>query len=203
MTREELQDLYDRIIRYNAGAIRSIAKLTIPQQGINRMETLKIITGLRQEGKTTELIQEYIEHFRTTYEAEGKTINLRESLVPVLIIAANVDFHKLIENTCNIAGIADTEGTLAETHVIERHNCHNGTIVDIYDIIHKHIVKYDCVFYIDKDLFDSNDVMELLEFMEKFPNTKCPNSFSIVATKERRKRDEQPPHTDNSEGIVC
>lgn len=150
------------------------------------MQNLRIITGKRQEGKTTELLESYFLRYQTTYNVElenGESVlrYFRDTNKLVYISGLPVDTFE--ENMERICSDNDDYKDAYLDIVNGKHITYYG--VDnwfkLITIIKEEIKENDCIFFID-DCEKHNKLKEFLELMLCYPNQDCENSFDIIMT---------------------
>lgn len=148
------------------------------------MQKLTIISGLKQEGKTSELFDSYKEHFlgSTMYE-DGSSILNRSMIRPVFITATS---DNPIMDYCNtIVGnnyVGDNElPFISESHKYYAEVKEKG---ELFNIMNSNIRDGDCTFYLD-GMDDVVPIGDLLDFMNSFPSNISKNSCDIVSTNTR------------------
>lgn len=144
------------------------------------MQTLKVITGMRQEGKTTELMESYFKQYAV--EAIDKYFNLVFiNNVPRVPFDIFEEYMKtMIPDTLSEEQVATIK---SGTHNIY-FNVKDSN--EIKSIINKEINKKDCIFFIDgcDSFFNAQDAINI---MNEYPNTECLNSFDIDMTMNVKK----------------
>lgn len=156
------------------------------------MQRLTIISGLKQEGKTRELVDSYVVSFlKKAVTEEGEEFNCRYSIKPIFITASSKNPINDYINSINditkdfiesIDGIENNIKVLkTESHKFYNEVKEKG---ELFNIMTSNIKECDCIFYLD--LMDGVvTIDELLEFMDSFPSDISSNSCDIVATKLR------------------
>lgn len=141
------------------------------------MQTIKTIIGLHHEGKTTEILEDFLKHL-------GKE-ELCKSVKPVFITSdeSYVALKGFAVNKLNI----DTD---FKENVYEINDLAKNKNEDIEKllvaIILSNLDKSDCVFYIDGLGDNIKDFhMKLLFLSNSFPNQITPHSFDVVYTVNR------------------
>jgi hypothetical protein len=149
------------------------------------MQNLRVITGKRQEGKTTELLENYFLRYSTTYTVEldnGESIlrYFRDTNRLIYISSQTVNvFKENMLDICNTEDYKDVYLDIINGKHITYHGVDNW--FKLIKIIKEEIKENDCIFFID-DCEKHNKLKEFLELILCYPNQDCKNSFDIVMT---------------------
>lgn len=159
------------------------------------MQRVVIITGKKGEGKTTELMNEYFDHYTAVSVLPTGVKNTRDWVRPVIIslqedtnnikniLAIYID--DFIRNDGNgaypkkeefLQGDHETVYIYSSDQIIE--------IKDIKQIIDLNLKKCgDCTFYIDNiHLLGENAVSMITTLVNEYPNDVIDNSFDVYCT---------------------
>lgn len=161
------------------------------------MQRVTLITGLRQEGKTTELRNEFLEHLFNMDKSTGKLI--RESIKPIFI---NCDGAETKSEELAFTSMKDyvtsnnLDGSLSAEDcnelIVRLVNNHHFTVshyMEFLDLIEECVKDMDCVFYIDNvEFIPDLSADRIIALVNHYPNQECLNSFDIMYTKLRDKR---------------
>ena len=154
------------------------------------MQNLRVITGNRQEGKTTELLENYFLRYVTKFtvnntkesESDEETlINFRDNVKLVFIDAFPVSMSEA--GTLRIIKSDDFTDEEREEILNGDHTIHHNvdSWFKLIRIIKEEIKEKDCIFFID-NCEKHNKLKEFLELMLCYPNQDCENSFDIIMT---------------------
>lgn len=138
------------------------------------MQTIKTIIGLHNEGKTTEILEEFLKHLSKE--------ELCKSVKPVFITSDETyDALKgFAVNKLNI-DIDFKENVYEINDIVKNKNEDMENLLG--GIILSNLDKSDCVFYIDGlDNYIKDFHMKLLLLSNSFPNQIIPHSFDVVYT---------------------
>lgn len=160
------------------------------------MQRVVIISGKKGEGKTTELMNDYFDHYTAVSVLPTGVKNTRDLIRPVII-----SLQEDIKNNKNILAIYiddfirnDGNGVYPkkEEFLDGNHelaygcNIHNASIEveAIKQIIDFNLEKYgDCTFYIDNiHLLGENAVSMITTLVNEYPNDVIDNSFDVYCT---------------------
>lgn len=141
------------------------------------MQTIKTIIGLHHEGKTTEILEEFLNHLSKE--------ELSKSVKPVFITSDEtyIALKELAKKKLGVDVIF--HNSCYEISDISKSN-HEDIGNLLGGIILSNLEKSDCVFYIDglgdhiKDFHT-----KLLLLSNSFPNQIIPHSFDVVYTVNR------------------
>ena len=154
------------------------------------MQRLRVITGNRQEGKSTELLANYFLRYVTKFivsndeehESDKETlINFRDNVKLVIIDATPYDVFK--DDMLRILKSDDFTDEEREEILNGDHTIHYNidSWFKLIRIIKEEIKEKDCIFFID-NCEKHNKLKEFLELILCYPNQDCENSFDIVMT---------------------
>lgn len=163
------------------------------------MQTIKSIVGMRQEGKSVELMMEYITSYIMGY---NKVMNI----VPVFISVGDVPedrFMKLLELVVEADDDMDAESIILYNNPHVHTNVKN--IDELLKFMEETLVSSECCFFIDDfdkilpSTYRFDTYKELNKFLDNYPNTTCSNSCDIVYTRTRGDEEFKPfYHADNN-----
>lgn len=144
------------------------------------MQKITQINGLRQEGKTTELVGIFVNHF----------INSGDKMTPILIVVGSTAESILRSIDECLVGKQITIEQEKDLKYVNTYIVPTKFGIDkLKELIYDYIEKKDCVFYID-DLDATNvTVKDLESLQDSYPNPLCGNSFDIYYTRTRVKQD--------------
>ena len=154
------------------------------------MQNLRVITGNRQEGKTTELLENYFLRYVTKFTVdnteepelnEETLINFRDNVKLVFIDASPVSMFK--EDMLRIINSDDFTSKEIDEILNGYHIVYHDvdSWFKLIKIIKEEIKEKDCIFFID-NCEKHNKLKEFLELMLCYPNQDCENSFDIIMT---------------------
>jgi len=161
--------------------------------------SIKVISGLRQEGKTTELVEDYITCLDCLLTEPATSHKLY--LIICDPFATDRDEDKLLKQFIREHKIDTDTIPVNETIFIVK------SIESFWEHLESFIKRSDCDVYID-DLpllmeqpdFNGSSIntqQELERFIDKYPNKDCGNSMDITYTRPRVIIDEDM-HNDNN-----
>lgn len=150
------------------------------------MERLTVIIGRRQEGKTSEIFKEYVDHFLGKYEGDDNEVKfLRDALRPVFIMNSfdNKDIKESFLDLVNTLGDYDYSEDDIEEFKAYDHKLYNASELDIIDIILTHINEMDCIVYLD-DCDELITVEQAANWISEYSCQDGYNNLDIIMTKQ-------------------
>ena len=136
------------------------------------------ISGLTKEGKSTELVEDYL-------------ISSRLEGINAVLVTCEDSVDSMLEKICKVDEITYSaefrEAVLSK--VLEQHPVILASSADeLIDAINDSVKKHDCIIYIDMPETVLVNYYEVINgWVDKYPNTMCSNSVDIVFTRARRK----------------
>jgi hypothetical protein len=147
------------------------------------MNIVRCISGLRQEGKTTELIETCIDMMSRLSDDEPRFyfVTVEENADSILekikselleLEFSTYQVNKMIKNT--IVKVIHVAGT--------------SSVDDLYNVLTEAVTTQDCEVFIDMpELIDKDFASNINRFIDKFPGGDVMNSIDIYWTRSRRK----------------
>jgi len=143
------------------------------------MNVVKCISGLRQEGKSTELLEDYL-RVNKLYGINAVFIKCEQpsNSKHTGITKLNEDIMKL-DKLDSLSEITFDKYKLVAVY--------NEQL--LMDTIHSHVAEYDCVLFIDDPHVICTDFTTIVEkIVDETPNEECGNSVDITYTRLRNKQ---------------
>ena len=150
------------------------------------MQKVSIIIGRKQEGKTKELVDNYINHFIDTVSGRHyQDTNLRDIVRPVFI-AAGADTHNPIQEYIEKLEASDELPLERKETILNdlRSYDHFHSVADkdeLKDLVHEMLSEKDCVFYID-NVDTIMGVDEVVDLCNSYPRMYVGQSADFEVT---------------------
>lgn len=142
------------------------------------MNIVKCISGKSQEGKTTELLEDYLRVNKKGSGINAVFISCEQSVGGVFL-----QLTKVQERIVELDSLdSDKDITFDRYKLVA---C--DTADSLYSVINSHILQYDCNLYIDMpEVLDNTFNLKVQELVDKNPSGECLNSVDITWTRSRR-----------------
>lgn len=159
------------------------------------MQRITYILGSPTEGKTNELIEDYIRYFLSPVMcSDGQVRNAREMVKPIFIVAGDdthnpiPDYIKKLEGSDELLlSMVPIERKVDALNDLNSYE-HFHTAVDsnvLKDLVHEHLSVSDCIFFIDNvDTIMTSD--ELIELSNSYPRLYVGQSADFVVTMTKK-----------------